>query len=36
MHLNAATRLKRPGMLHRLTGLAVTEFERVLPAFPQA
>lgn len=36
MHLKAATMLKRPGMLHRLTGLSVTEFERVLPAFTQA
>lgn len=36
MHLKAATILKRPGMLHRLTGLSRAEFERLLPAFTQA
>lgn len=33
MYLKAATILKRPRMLHRLTGLKRDEFERILPAF---
>lgn len=36
MHLRAASAIKRPGMLKRLTGLSVAEFERLLPAFSQA
>lgn len=36
MHLRAAAVIKRPGFFHRLTGLSVAEFERLLPAFTQA
>jgi DDE superfamily endonuclease/Helix-turn-helix of DDE superfamily endonuclease len=36
MHLRAAGIIKRAGFFHRLTGLSVAEFERLLPVFSQA
>src|SRR5450631_942848 len=33
MPLRAAAMMKRPGLLHRLTGLSAVEFAQVLPAF---
>ena len=36
MHLRAAVLKKRPSIFQRLTGVNVSEFERVLPLFTQA